>query len=179
MLSFGTVWKLNPGFWSSWLTWRQEQHNEGWESGGKGAQKYGRRENVVGETGDSDPLSHPPPPPPTKNPGWLTWRREQHNEGRESGGKGTQKYGRRENVVGETGDSDPPVPSSPPPPNTQKFAPIKNFLVRCLVRCKGCSLVGWVLLRGCVNTAQILHVFLQPGWSEKYLVRLAEAFFIG
>ena len=72
----------------------------------------------------------------------------------------------------------PPVPSPPPPP-TQKFAPIKNFLVRCLVRCKGCSLVGCVLLRGCVNTAQILHVFLQPGWSEKYLVRLAEAFFIG
>ena len=64
MLSFGTVWKLNPGFWSYWLTWRQEQHNEGQESGGKGAQKYGRRENVVQETGDSDPLS--PPPPPTK-----------------------------------------------------------------------------------------------------------------
>ena len=124
MLSFGTIWKLNPGFWSSWLTWRWKQHNEGRESGGKGAQKYGRRENVVGETGDSDPLSHPPPP-------------------------------------------------------TQKFAPIKNFLVRCLVRCKGCSLVGCVLLRGYVNTAQILHVFLQPSWSEKYLVGLAEAFFIG
>ena len=43
-----------------------EKHNEGWESGGKGAQKYGRRENVVGETGDSDPLSHPPPPHHTK-----------------------------------------------------------------------------------------------------------------
>ena len=50
--SFGTVWKLNTGFWSSWLTWRWEQHNEGWE--GKGAQKYGRRENVVQEAGDSD-----------------------------------------------------------------------------------------------------------------------------
>ena len=64
------------------------------------------------------------------------------------------------------------------PPPTQKFAPIKNFLVRCLVRCKGCSLVGCVLLRGCVNIAQILHVFLQPGWSEKYLVGLAEAFLL-
>ena len=119
MLSFGTVWKLNPGFWSSWLTWR--------------------------------------------------WK--QHNEGRESGGKGAQKYGRRENVVGETGDSDPPRPTPPPP---QEFAPIKNFLVRC----KGCSLVGCVLLRGWVNTAQIFHVFLQPGWSEKYFVGLAEAFLL-
>ena len=40
---------------------------------------------------------------------WLTRRREQHNQGWESGGKGTQKYGRRENVVQEAGDSDPPV----------------------------------------------------------------------
>ena len=63
-------------------------------------------------------------------------------------------------MVGETGDSDPL--SHPPPPPTQKFAPIKNFLVRCLVRCKGRSLVGCVLLRGYVNTAKILHVFLQP-----------------
>ena len=42
-------------------------------------------------------------------------------------------------MVGETGDS---APCPIPPPPTQKFAPIKNFLVRCLVRCKGCSLVG-------------------------------------
>ena len=43
---------------------RREQHNEGWESGGKGAQKYERRENVVREAGDSDPPV--PPPSPTK-----------------------------------------------------------------------------------------------------------------
>ena len=55
MLSFRTVWKLNPGFWSPCLTWRRKQHNEGRESGGKGAQKYGRRENVVREAGDSYP----------------------------------------------------------------------------------------------------------------------------
>ena len=61
MLSFGTVWKLNPGFWSSWLTWRREQHNEGRESGGKGAQKYGRRENVHGKRETLTPLSPPPP----------------------------------------------------------------------------------------------------------------------
>ena len=60
MLSFGTVWKLNPGFWSSWLTWRREQHNEGRESGGKGAQKYGRRENVHGKRETLTPLSPPP-----------------------------------------------------------------------------------------------------------------------
>ena len=65
-------------------------------------------------------------------------------------------------------------PSHPTPPPPQKFAPIKNFLVRC----KGCSLVGCVLLRGWVNTAQIFHVFLQPGWSEKYFVGLAEAFLL-
>ena len=59
MLSFGTVWKLNPGFWSSWLTWRREQHNEGRESGGKGAQKYGRRENVHGKRETLTPLSPP------------------------------------------------------------------------------------------------------------------------
>ena len=75
-------------------------------------------------------------------------------KGHKSKGGGRTWLGKRETLT--------PVPSSPPPP-TQKFAPIKNFLVRCLVRCKGCSLVGWVLLRGCVNTAQILHVFLQPG----------------
>ena len=39
---------------------RREQHNEGWESWGEGAQKYGRRENVVREAGDP-PV--PPPPP--------------------------------------------------------------------------------------------------------------------
>ena len=33
---------------------------------------------------------------------------------RESGVKGTQNNGRRENVVREAGDSDPPCP--PPPP---------------------------------------------------------------
>ena len=55
MLSFGTVWKLNPG----WLTWRREQHNEGRESGGKGAQKYGRRENVHGKRETLTPLSPP------------------------------------------------------------------------------------------------------------------------
>ena len=74
MLSFGTVWKLNPGFWSSWLTWRREQHNEGRESGGKGAQKYGRRENVHGRRenvhGKRETLTplFPPPPPPSSQP---------------------------------------------------------------------------------------------------------------
>ena len=42
------------------LFWRRELLNEGWESGGKGGQKYGRRENVVREAEDSDPLSPPP-----------------------------------------------------------------------------------------------------------------------
>ena len=70
MSSFGTVWKLNPGFWSSWLTWRREQHNKGRESGGKGAQNYGRRENVVREAGRLwRPCS--PPPPPTKVVPWF------------------------------------------------------------------------------------------------------------
>ena len=55
MLSFGTVWKLNPG----WLTWRRERHNEGWESVGKGAQKYGRRENVYGKRETLTPLCPP------------------------------------------------------------------------------------------------------------------------
>ena len=59
MLSFGTVWKLNPGFWSSWLTWTLERYYEGWESGGKGAQNNGRRENMVREAGDSDPPVSP------------------------------------------------------------------------------------------------------------------------
>ena len=69
MSSFGTVWKLNPGFWSSWLTWRREQHNKGRESGGKGAQNYGRRENVVREAGRLwRPCS---PPPPTKVVPWF------------------------------------------------------------------------------------------------------------
>ena len=49
--------KVNPGFWSSWLTWRREQHNEGWESGGKGAQKYGRQETLT-----SHVFFLPPPP---------------------------------------------------------------------------------------------------------------------
>ena len=64
MLSFGTVWKLHPGVWSSWLTWTLERYYEGWESGGKGAQKYGRRENVVREAEDSGPPVSPYPPPP-------------------------------------------------------------------------------------------------------------------
>ena len=69
MLSFGTVWKLNPGFWSSWLAWRREQHREEWKSGGKGAQRYRRQENVVREAGDSD-LPIPPPPSPPRS-GWT------------------------------------------------------------------------------------------------------------
>ena len=64
MLSFGTVWKLHPGVWSSWLSWTLERYYEGWESGGKGAQKYGRRENVVREAEDSGPPVSPYPPPP-------------------------------------------------------------------------------------------------------------------
>ena len=61
--------KVNPGFWSSWLTWRREQHNEGWESGGRrGAQKYGRQENVVKEA-----LPSPVSPPP---PHWQSWIRK-------------------------------------------------------------------------------------------------------
>ena len=53
--------KVNPGFWSSRLTfWRQEQHNEGWESGGKGAQKYGRQETLTSHVFF---LPLPPPPP--------------------------------------------------------------------------------------------------------------------
>ena len=59
MLSFGTVWKLHPGVWSSWLSWTLERYYEGWESGGKGAQKYGKRENVVREASVSP---YPPPP---------------------------------------------------------------------------------------------------------------------
>ena len=46
-------------FQRNFLFWRREQHNEGWESGGKGAQKYGRQENVVREAGDSDPRVPP------------------------------------------------------------------------------------------------------------------------
>ena len=53
--------KVNPGFWSSRLTWRREQHNEGWESGGKGAQKYGRQETLT-----SHVFFLSPPPPHTK-----------------------------------------------------------------------------------------------------------------
>ena len=64
MLSFGTVWKLHPGVWSSWLSWTLERYYEGWELGGKGAQKYGRRENVVWEAGDSGPPSPSTTPPP-------------------------------------------------------------------------------------------------------------------
>ena len=54
----------NVKFWLSLkvndrLPLRREQHNQGWESGGKGAQKYGRRENVAQEAGDSDPSVTP------------------------------------------------------------------------------------------------------------------------
>ena len=63
MLSFGTVWKLHPGVWSSWLSWTLERYYEGWESGGKGAQKYGKRENVIREAEDSGPPVSPYPPP--------------------------------------------------------------------------------------------------------------------
>ena len=34
---------------------------------------------------------------------------EKHNKGRESGDKGTKKYGRWENGVREAGDCDPPT----------------------------------------------------------------------
>ena len=57
MLSFGKVWKFHPGVWSSWLSWTLERYYEGWESGGKGAQKYGKRETLA-------PLSPPTTPPP-------------------------------------------------------------------------------------------------------------------
>ena len=40
----------------------KEQHNEGWELGGKGAQKCARRENMAQEVGDSDPPVLSPPP---------------------------------------------------------------------------------------------------------------------
>ena len=40
----------------------KEQHNEGWELGGKGAQKCVRRENMAQEVGDSDPPVLSPPP---------------------------------------------------------------------------------------------------------------------
>ena len=82
----------NVKFWLSLkvndrLTWRREQHNQGWESGGKGAQKYGRRENVVQEAGDSDP-----PVTPHRKVNDIC---------------NLQKYGRQENVVREAGYSDP------------------------------------------------------------------------
>ena len=67
MLSFGTVWKLHPGVWSSWLSWTLERYYEGWESGGKGAQKYGRRENVVREAVESGPPVSLYPPPLSRN----------------------------------------------------------------------------------------------------------------
>ena len=97
----------------------------------------------------------------------------QEAKGHKSTGVGRQR-GTKVREAGERGrgkrETLTPCPTHPP----QKFAPVKNFLVRC----KGCSLVGCVLLRGCVNTEKILHVFLQPGWSEKYLVGLAEAFLL-
>ena len=40
----------------------KEQHNEGWELGGKGAQKCVRWENMAQEVGDSDPPVLSPPP---------------------------------------------------------------------------------------------------------------------
>ena len=52
--------KVKPRFLILLINLKTEQDNEGWESGGKGAQNYGRRENVVREVGDSDPpLSAP------------------------------------------------------------------------------------------------------------------------
>ena len=42
----------------------KEQHNKGWELGGKGAQKYVRWENMVQEVGDSDPPFLSPPTHP-------------------------------------------------------------------------------------------------------------------
>ena len=85
----------NVKFWLSLkvndrLARRREQHNQGWESGGKGAQKYRRRENVAQEAGDSDPP--------------VTPHRKVNNI------CNLQKYGRRENVVREAGYSDPPSP---------------------------------------------------------------------
>ena len=82
----------------------------------------------------------------------------QEAKGHKSTGVGRQR-GTKVREAGERGrgkrETLTPCPTHPP----QKFAPVKNFLVRC----KGCSLVGCVLLRGCVNTEKILHVFLQPG----------------
>ena len=46
----------------------------------------------------------------------LAWRREQRNRGRETGGKWTQRYRRRENRVREAGGHDPAAPPPPPPP---------------------------------------------------------------
>ena len=73
--------------------------------------------------------------------------RSREAKGHKSTGGGRTWYGKRETLT-----------PCPPPPH-KNVRKVKNFLVRC----KGCSLVGCVLLRGCVNTAQILHVFLQPG----------------
>ena len=42
-------------------------NNQGWESGGKWTQKYGKRENVVQEEGDSDP----PPVTPRRKVNYI------------------------------------------------------------------------------------------------------------
>ena len=51
--------KVKPRFLILLINLKTEQDNEGWESRGKGAQNYGRRENVVREVGDSDPPVSP------------------------------------------------------------------------------------------------------------------------
>ena len=43
--------KVKPGFLILLINLKTGARNEGWESGGKGTQKYGRRENVVGGNG--------------------------------------------------------------------------------------------------------------------------------
>ena len=62
--------KVKPRFLILLINLKTEQDNEGWESGGKGAQNYGRRENVVREAGR---LWRPclPPPPPTNVVPWF------------------------------------------------------------------------------------------------------------
>ena len=51
--------KVKPRFLILLINLKTEQDNEGWESGGKGAQNYGRRENVVQGAGDSEPPVSP------------------------------------------------------------------------------------------------------------------------
>ena len=69
MSSFGTVWKLNPGFWSSWLTWRQSKTMKGGSREAKGHKTTGGGRTWYGKRGDSD--APVPPPPPTKVVPWF------------------------------------------------------------------------------------------------------------